>query len=87
MKTTIALAICLFSASALAAPYSIYSKPRQCYGYFADSKESFSVRLVTDIIDKGLSKGDLIGTAIQFKTLKTKKKLKTALMCKSKYGN
>ena len=75
------------TTTAQAAPYEIYSKPRQCYGFYADSKEKFSVKLITQIIDKHLSKGDLIKTAVQFKLLPVKRKLKVAFMCKGRYSN
>ncbi len=87
MKVSI-LSVLLLSAlagSVQASHYEFYSKPRQCYGWAAVSGERINVNLTTDIINKGLSKNDLIGTALKFRGLDTGKKIKIGLMCIKKY--
>ncbi len=72
-------------ANAKAAHYELYSKARQCFGYYASTKEPFTVQLVLDIAGKRINKGKLIGTAVEFSVLKPKEKFKIALMCKARY--
>nr|MDT0253787.1 hypothetical protein [Endozoicomonas sp.] len=81
MKKTLTILACLFAVSAQsaqAAPYERYSQPRQCYGFFANSGERANINLTTQIVGRGLSKGDLIGTAFQFIGLPDGKKIKIA---------